>query len=186
MRKLIFALNASLDGFMEDRNGGLDWSNPSEELHRHFNELDRTLGTHLYGRGLYENMSAFWPTAEEDPSAPEFVKEYARIWKEMPKVVFSTTLSQVGWNSRLIKEDLAGEVNRLKAQPGNDMSVGGAGLAASMMKLGLIDEFWIYVHPVILGGGKPMFPELNQSISLELIDTHRFEQGVVQLKYRRV
>lgn len=184
MRKVIYALNLSLDGFIEDRNGSLDWSYPDEELHKHFNELESTLDLHLYGRGLYENMAAFWPTADEDPSAPDFVIEYARIWKSVPNVVFSTSLDQVGWNSRLVKGDIAEEVNKLKAAPGKDMNVGGAGLASSFMQLGLIDEYQLYIHPVILGGGKPMFPQLRDKIDLQLVETRRFGSGVVLLRYQ--
>ena len=185
MRKVIYALNLSLDGFIEDRNGSLDWSYPDEELHKHFNELESNLDLHLYGRGLYENMAAFWPTADGDPSAPDFVIEYARIWKSTPNVVFSTSLDQVGWNSRLVKGDIAEEVNKLKAEPGKDMNVGGANLASSFMQLGLIDEYRLYIHPVILGGGKPMFGQLRDKINLQLIETHTFGSGVVLLRYRR-
>jgi len=184
MRKVIYAMNLSLDGFIEDRNGSLNWSYPDEEMHKHFNELESTFDFHLYGRGLYENMAAFWPTADEDPSAPDFVIEYARIWKSIPNVVFSTSLDQVGWNSRLVKGDIAEEVNKLKAGPGKDMNVGGAGLAASFMQLGLIDEYRLYIHPVILGGGKPMFPQLRDKIDLQLVETRRFGSGVVLLRYR--
>jgi dihydrofolate reductase len=129
-------------------------------------------------------MAAFWPTADEDPSAPDFVIEYARIWKSVPNVVFSTSLDQVGWNSRLVKGDIAEEVNKLKAGPGKDMNVGGAGLASSFMQLGLIDEYRLYIHPVILGGGKPMFPQLRDKIDLQLVETRRFGSGVVLLRYQ--
>jgi dihydrofolate reductase len=186
MRKVIYGLNLSLDGFIEDRNGSLNWSNPDEELHKHFNELESTFDFHLYGRGLYENMAAFWPTADEDPSAPDFVIEYARIWKSIPNVVFSTSLDQVGWNSRLVRGNIAGEVNQLKEGPGKDLSVAGAGLASTFMQLGLIDEYWLYVHPVILGGGKPMFHQLHDKINLKLVETRTFGSGVVLLRYQRV
>ena len=184
MRKVIYAMNLSLDGFIEDRNGSLNWSYPDEEMHKHFNELESTFDFHLYGRGLYENMAAFWPTADEDPSAPDFVIEYARIWKSIPNVVFSTSLDQVGWNSRLVKGDIAEEVNKLKAGPGKDMNVGGAGLAASFMQLGLIDEYQLFVNPIVLGGGTPMFPSLENKINLRLVETRTFGSGVVFLCYR--
>lgn len=183
MPRLIFAMNMSLDGFIEDPHGSLDWSGPDETLHRHFNELERSTGTMLYGRRLYEIMSAFWPTADQDPSAPEFVKEYARTWQEKPKVVFSRTLQSVSHNSRLVRDDLPGEVARLKAEPGPDLTVGGAGLAHSCMQLGLIDEYQVYVHPVVLGGGKPMFGPLPGSIPLALVETRTFPRGVVLLRY---
>ena len=184
MGKIYYAMNVSLDGFIEDAQGSLDWSDPDEELHRHFNELEQSTDILLYGRRLYETMAAFWPTAEQDLSLPEYILEYARIWNAKPKVVFSKTLTEVGWNSRLVREDLAGEIERLKAQPWKTLGVGGAGLAASLMALGLIDEYGVYIHPVLLGGGKPMFPALQEKIDLQLVETHSFGSGVVLLNYQ--
>ena len=186
MRKVIYAMSVSLDGFIEATDGELRWSYPDEELHLHFNQQDQLINLHLYGRGLYENMVSYWPTAGADPSAPQVEREYARLWKDMPKIVFSTTLTEVGWNSRLVSGDIAAEVNRLKAQPGGDMSVGGAGLAGSFIRLGLIDEYRLYLHPLILGGGKPMFHPLLNKINLQLVETHPFGSGVVLLRYQRV
>jgi dihydrofolate reductase len=137
------------------------------------------------GGGMYETMSAYWPTADQDPAAPDYVKEYARLWRDKPKVVFSQTLDRVDWNSRLVKRDIAAEVNRLKAQPGADMSVSGANLGAAFMRLGIIDEVGLYVHPVILGGGKPMFQPLLERINLRLAETRAFGNGVVLLRYQR-
>lgn len=184
MRKIIYSMSISLDGFIEAPDGDLRWSFPDEELHRHFNEQEALIDLHLYGRGLYENMSSYWPTAGDDPAAPQVEREYARLWKDMPKIVFSTTLIEVGWNSRLVKGDLAGEVAHLKAQPGGDISVGGAGLGQSFMQLGLIDEYRLYLHPVILGGGKRMFGQLMEKINLTLIETRLFGAGVFLLKYQ--
>jgi dihydrofolate reductase len=175
----------SLDGFIEAPNGDLSWSYPDQELHQHFNDQERAIDINLYGRGLYENMASFWPTADENPSAPQVEKEYARIWRDMPKIVFSRTLAQVGWNSRLVRGDIADEVNKLKEQPGKDLSVGGAGLAATFMQLGLIDEYWLYLHPVVLGGGKPMFQALRDKITLQFVETRQFGHGVVLLRYQR-
>ena len=115
MRKVIYAMSVSLDGFIEAANGDLSWSDPDEELHRHFNERESEIDIHFYGRRLYENMAAYWGTADQNPSAPQHEIEYARIWQNMPKVVFSTTLDRVRWNSRLVRGDIPGEVNRLKA-----------------------------------------------------------------------
>lgn len=140
---------------------------------------------HLYGRRLYENMAAFWPTADENPSAPNHEIEYARMWKSMPKIVFSKTLDQVGWNSKLVRGNIAEEVDRLKEQPGKDLSVGGAELASTFTELDLIDEYWLYVHPVLLGGGKPMFRPLHDKINLRLLETRIFGSGVVLLRYKR-
>jgi dihydrofolate reductase len=184
MRKVIYGMSVSLDGYIESTAGDLNWSVPDEQLHRHFNQQESETDIRFYGRRLYELMAAYWPTADEDPAAPEVEKEYARIWVKMPKIVFSKTLTEVGWNSRLVRGNLAELVNQLKAQPGKDMSVGGAELAASFMQLGLIDEYWLYVNPVILGGGKPFFPELRNPLRLELVETRKFGQGVVLLRYQ--
>ena len=185
MRKIIYELSVSLDGYIEDGNGGLGWSDPDEELHQHFNDRDRMIDVHLYGRRLYEIMAAFWPTADQDPSAPQYVIEYAHIWKSKPKVVFSKTLDQVEWNSRLVRGDIAEEVKKLKAQPGRYMSVAGAEIAFTFMQLGLVDEYALYVHPVILGSGKPMFRQMPDQIDLQLLETRTFGSGVVLLRYER-
>ncbi len=185
MRKIIYAMSVSLDGYIEAPGGDLSWSNPDKELHSHFNELESSIDINFYGRRLYETMAAFWPTADENPAAPEYEKEYARLWRKMPKIVFSKTLAQVGWNSRLVRGNIAGEVKKLKDQPGNDMSVGGAELAAAFMELGLIDEFRLYLHPVVLGGGKPMFRPLRDPVRLQLVETRKFGQGVVLLRYQQ-
>jgi dihydrofolate reductase len=183
MRKVIYAMLVSADGFIENPAGSLDWSVPDTELHQHFNDQERELGTILYGRRMYEIMSAFWPTADEDPQAPPVIREYARIWRAKPKIVFSQTLPEVGWHAQLFRGDLGAEIKRLKALPGGDMSVGGAALAASFLQLGLIDEVYQYVHPVILGGGKPMFTQLQEQIDLSLVETRQFGSGVVLLHY---
>ena len=185
MRKVIYCLNVLLDGFIEDSNGSLDWSNPDEELHRFFNDQEREFGVQLYGRRIYETMASHWPTAHTNPSAPAYEIEYAHIWQSIPKLVFSKTLQQVGENARLVRDNIAEEVRALKAQPGKDMVVCGAGLAASFMRLDLIDEYRPLIHPVILGGGKPMFPALDKLISVRLIEIRRFGSGVVLLRYQR-
>ena len=186
MGKVMYAMSVSIDGFIEAPDGDIGWSAPSEELHKHFNDLERMIDIHLYGRRLYENMAAYWPTADENPTTPEHVIAYARIWKEMPKIVFSKTLDRVGWNSRLIRGSIAEEVNKLKAQPGLSMSVGGAEIASAFMRLGLIDEYRLYYHPIILGGGKPAFRQLPNKINLQLVETHIFDVGVVLLRYQLV
>ena len=185
MRKVIYSMNLSLDGFVEGPNRELDWSTPDEELHRFWNDQTRETGTLLYGRRLYQLMADFWPTADANPSAPEYVVEFARMWMDMPKVVFSTTLEKVDWNSRLVRDNVAEEVTRLKAQPGKDMDVGGPTLASTLIRLGLVDEYRLVVHPVVLGGGTPFFPALDNTISLRLIETRAFGSGFVYLRYRR-
>jgi dihydrofolate reductase len=185
MRKVVYCLNMSLDGFVEDANGSLDWSSPDEELLQFFNEQEREFDFQLYGRRIYENMAAHWTTAHTNPSATAHEVEYARIWQSIPKLVFSKTLQQVGENARLVRDNIAEEVRTLKAQPGKDMVVCGAGIAASFMQLDLIDEYRPVVHPVVVGGGKPMFPALDKIMNLRLIETRRFGSGVVLLRYQR-
>jgi dihydrofolate reductase len=185
MRKLIYSMGVSLDGFIAGPDGEIDWSAPDEELHRFHNQQTRETGAHLYGRRLYEVMR-YWETAEENPSAPEHELEFARIWKDTPKIVFSKTLEKVEGNARLVRDSVAEEVAKLKAQPGKDLAVGGAGLASTFIKLGLIDEYRLFVSPVVLGGGTPYFPALDERINLELVETRTFGSRVVYVRYRRV
>ena len=185
MRKVIYSMGVSLDGFIAGPGGEIDWSAPDEELHRFHNQQTRELGAHLCGRRLYEVMT-YWETADENPSAPEHELEFARIWKSMPKIVFSTTLEQVEGNARLVRDDVAEEVAKLKGQPGKDLAVGGACLASTFIKLGLIDEYRLFVSPVVLGGGTHYFPALEERINLELVETQTFGSRVVYVRYRRV
>jgi dihydrofolate reductase len=173
-------MGVSLDGFIADREGAIDWSVPGEELHRFHNEQAREVGMHLYGRRLYETMR-FWDTLE--PPEHEIMLEFAEIYRATPKLVFSTTLSEVGDNATLASGDPVEEVARLKREPGADLAVGGAGLAAPLVAAGLVDEFRLFVSPVILGAGTPFFPPLDERIELELLETRGFEGGVTYLRY---
>jgi dihydrofolate reductase len=183
-RKLIYSMGVSLDGFIAGPGGEIDWSAPDEELHRFHNQQMRETGPNLYGRRLYEVMT-YWETADENPSISEYEREFARIWKDTPKIVFSKTLEKVEGNARLVRDNVAEEVAKLKEQPGEDLAVGGAGLASTFMKLGLIDEFRLFVSPVVLGGGTPYFPALDERVNLELVETRTFGSRVVYLRYRR-
>jgi dihydrofolate reductase len=184
LRKLIYSMGVSLDGFIAGPGGEIDWSAPDEELHRFHNQQARETGADLYGRRLYEVMR-FWETADQRPSAPEHVLEFARIWKDTPKIVFSRTLQKVEGNARLVTEGASEEVARLKREPGLDLAVGGAGLASTFMQVGLIDEYRLFVSPVVLGAGTPYFPALDERIELELVETRTFASRVVYLRYRR-
>jgi dihydrofolate reductase len=184
MRKVIYGMMVSLDGFIEGPNRELDWHIIDEELHSFVNEQQSEVDAYLYGRRMYEAMT-YWETADKNPSAPEYELEFARIWKNMPKIVFSKTLEQVQGNARLVRGNIAEEINKLKAQPGKDMLVGGASLASTFMRLGLIDVYQLFVHPVVLGSGTPFFPRMDDTIKLGLVETRTFASGVVYLRYRR-
>jgi dihydrofolate reductase len=184
MGKLIYSMSVSLDGYIAGPDGGFDWSMPSQELHRFHNERARELGCHLLGRNLYETM-VYWETADQDPELGEVEREFAGIWQELPKVVFSTTLEQVEGNTRLVRDGVVEEVERLKAEEGGDLGVGGAALAATLIEAGLVDEFQPFVYPVIVGGGTPFLPELEKTVDLELVETRTFGSRVVSMRYKR-
>jgi dihydrofolate reductase len=182
MRRLIYSRTISLDGFIAGPDGELDWSAPDEELHRFHNQRVSELGAHLCGRRLYEEM-LYWETADQDPSAADYVLEFARIWQALPKLVFSTTLDEVEGNARLVRDGAVDEVVRLKEQPGKDLAVGGAGLASTFIEHGLVDEYRLFVSPVVLGGGTPYFPALDRRRDLELVESRPFGSRVVYLRY---
>jgi dihydrofolate reductase len=183
MGKLIYLMNVSLDGYVETPDHGLEWANVDEELHSWFNDQLRGHGAELYGRRLYEVMAAYWPTAEADPSATPAMLEFARIWNPMPKIVFSSTLHDVDWNSRLVHGDVGEELARLRTEFDGDLSVAGPTLASAFIRRGLVDEYRLVVHPVILGAGTPFFPQLERPIGLRLIETRRFANGATYLGY---
>ena len=184
MRTLIYSMSVSLDGFIAGPKGDISWSAPDAELMAFHNEQTRQVRAHLLGRGLYEDMLP-WETAEETRSDPADL-EFAPTWRDIPKVVFSTTLQQVRGNATLASGDVAAEAARLVSQPGDGVvSVGGAGLASTLIKLDLINEYRLFVHPVVLGGGTPYFPPLDRAIELELLETRTFGSRVVYLRYRR-
>jgi dihydrofolate reductase len=185
MRKVIYSMTVSLDGFVADRDGEIDWSAPDEELHRFHNRETQELGAMLLGRRLYQAM-LYWETADEDPSLGEAGREFAPIWQALPKVVFSTTLAEVQGNWRLAAGGIAEEVARLKREPGGDIGVGGARLAAALVELDLIDEYQPFVYPVIVGGGTPFLPPMPRRLELELVETRTFGSRVVYVRYRRV
>jgi len=182
MRRIIYGMFASLDGYIAGPNGELDWPVIDEELHRYVNEQERAIDTLLYGRRMYEVMS-YWSTADADPSLPEYELEFARIWQRADKIVFSRTLERIEGNARLMRDVDPQEIAAIKARPGKDIEVGGADLAATFMRLGLIDEYHAYVHPIVLGGGTPMFAPSRDRVPLRLVETRTFTSGVVLLRY---
>jgi dihydrofolate reductase len=183
MRKLIFSMSVSVDGYIAGPGGDIEWGAPTDELHRFHNDRVRELGGHLLGRRLYETM-LYWET--EDPTWGPTERDFAAVWQPLPKVVYSTTLDEVvGSNVRLAREVVAEEIAEMKAQPGKDLGVGGAALAATFSRLGLIDEYELFVNPVVLGAGTPYFGALEHRIPLELVETRTFGSNVVFLRYRR-
>jgi dihydrofolate reductase len=185
MRKIIFMMSVSLDGFFEGPNRELDWQLIDDELHSHFNEWLAATSAFLDGRVTYELMAEVWPTADKDPASTPLMAEFAGIWRDMPKIVYSRTLDRADWNAVIVRDVIPDEVMGLKNQPGGDMVLGGADLAATFMRDDLIDEYRIYVHPVILGRGRPLFRPSDTKINLRLAENRTFGSGVVLLRYQR-
>ena len=183
-RKIIYSQMVSLDGYIEGEGGDISWSEPDEELFAFIQDMESGVDTHLYGRHTYEAMAGYWPHVEGSQAASERELAFGREWVRLEKVVFSRTLSHVQWNTTLVRDEVQKALEQLKNREGGDMLLGGAGLAASLMPLGLIDEYQIYLYPVVLGGGKSFFPPLQQCMGLELIQTRSFAGGVVLLRYR--
>ena len=178
MGKLIYLLNVSLDGFIETSDRSLDWTSVDEELHAWFNEQTRALDATLYGRRIYELMAGYWPTAEANPSATEVEREFARIWNRMPKIVFSTSLERVEHNSRLVRGDVAEVLTELRREYDGDLGVAGPNLAGQFVRRGLVDEYRLVIHPVVLGAGTPFWPELDAPLRLRLTESRRFASGI--------
>lgn len=182
MRKVIYSMMVSLDGFIAGPNQEADWIQVDEELHTFVNERERAIDTHLYGRRMYEVMS-YWQTADTNLATPAFERDYAQIWQGIQKVVFSTTLDRVEGKTRLARGDVGAEIAALKAQPGKDIGVAGATLAATVIALGLVDQYQLFVQPAILGGGTPYWPPAHRC-NLQLVETHQFRSGVAMLHYQ--
>src|SRR5438094_6659723 len=185
MLKSVLILLVSLDGYIEGPNREIDCHLVDDDLHCYVNELLKGMGAFLSGRVTHELMAGFWPTADSDPSSTEPMVEFAGIWREKPKIVFSRTLQQADWNTTILRDVVPEEILALKAQPGGDMALGGADLAAAFMRHDLIDEYRLYVHPVVIGRGKPLFKASDIKIDLQLAETRTFGNGVVLLRYQR-
>ncbi|WP_030211455.1 dihydrofolate reductase family protein [Streptomyces bikiniensis] len=186
MRRVTCSMGVSLDGYITGPDGGFDWSGPDEEVFRFWIEDIRGVGVHLMGRRLYETM-LYWETAGEDPSLDAPTREWIALWNPLPKVVFSTTLTEVRGNARLATGSVAEEIERLRAEPGEgEIAIGGATLAAGAAAAGLIDEYRTVVHPVLVGGGTPFFPRDERRVDLELVETRALGSKVVLLRHRVV
>jgi dihydrofolate reductase len=181
--KLIYSAITSLDGYVEDEDGNFDWSAPGEEVHSFVNDLERPIGTYLYGRRIYETM-VYWETAHTLPDQPPFIQDFAGIWQAADKIVYSKTLDTLSSARTRIERDFDPDaVRQLKATAGHDISVGGADLAAQAIKAGLVDEYHLFLTPIIVGAGHQSLPD-NVRLELELLDERRFGNGVVHLHYR--
>jgi dihydrofolate reductase len=181
--KLIYSAIASLDGYVEDADGRFDWAAPDEEVHRFVNDLERPVGTYLYGRRMYETM-LYWETADTLPDQPSFVRDFTAIWQAANKVVYSRTLETTASTRTRIERDFdPGAVRHLKGTARSDLTVGGAALAAHALRAGLVDELHLFLVPVVVGGGKPALPS-NTRLDLELLDERRFASGVIHVHYR--
>ena len=183
MGKLIYGMNVSLDGYVDTREHGLEWTGIDDELHRWWNDQVRSMDAFLYGRRVYELMNAYWPTAESDPTMTETELDFARIWNARPKIVFSSTLEGVTGNARLVRGDVADELARLRTEFDGDLGVAGPTLASAFIRRGLVDEYRPVVHPVVLGGGTPFFPDLQTPIRLRQTESHRFASGAMYVGY---
>ncbi|MBQ1025206.1 dihydrofolate reductase family protein [Micromonospora sp. C95] len=190
MRKLTFGMNVTLDGYIAAPGDDLGWSggegpdsSSSDELFQWWSDRVGATGLALYGRKLWEVMSSHWPTADQKPGATRAEMEFARRWRDMPKVVFSSTTSTVDWNTRLVTGDAVAEIARLKAEDGGPMDIVGATLAAAAMRAGLIDEYVLVTYPVLVGGGTPFFTALNSWVDLNLVEARTFPGGVVLTRY---
>ena len=183
MAKLSYSAITSLDGFIEDGQGRFDWAAPDEELHAYVNDHERAVGTYLYGRRMYETMVA-WETMSAGEDQAAVVRDYAQIWRAAEKVVFSSTLDAVASERTRIERFADAEtLDRFKGASERDLSIGGPGLAAVAIRAGLVDEIHLFLHPVIVGAGKPALPS-GARVGLELLDEGRFASGVVHLHYR--
>ena len=183
MARLIYSAITSLDGYVADQDGNFDWAAPDEELHTFVNDLERPVGTYLYGRRMYEVM-VYWESAHTLAGQPPFVRDFTRIWQAADKIVYSRTLASVSSARTRIERDFDPEaVRRMKATARRDISVGGPDLAAQAIEAGLVDECHLFLTPIVVGGGKRSFPgDLRQK--LELLDERRFGNGTVHLHYR--
>ena len=181
MAGLIYSAIASLDGYVADEDGGFDWAAPDEEVHTFVNELERPVGTYLYGRRMYETM-VFWESPPDVAVQPPFIREFAEIWQRADKIVYSKTLSTVaGARTRIERRFEPEAIRQLKATAARDMTVGGPELAAEAIAAGLVDEYQLFLVPVVVGGGKRALPELR--VNLELLDERSFASGTVYLRY---
>jgi dihydrofolate reductase len=185
MRQVVVHMAVSLDGFFEGPDHDISWHMVDDELHRYMNEQLATMSAFLSGRVTHELMAEFWPTADQDPEMPEPMREFAGLWREMPKIAFSRTWERADWNTTVRHEVDPAEIRALKEQPGGDMTLSGANLLQTFRQHDLVDEYRLFVNPVLLGRGRQLFGPADVPSHLELVETRRFGNGVVLLRHAR-
>ncbi|MFJ3495562.1 dihydrofolate reductase family protein [Streptomyces sp. NPDC086091] len=185
MRPIVLTMSVSLDGWIEGPGRDISWHRVDDEVHQHFNDSLREVDAFLSGRVTHELMAGFWPTADQDPDASGPMAEFAGIWREKKKYVYSRTLDRADWNTTVVRDVVPEEVRALKEGTGGTLALSGAGLAASFLRLGLVDAFRTYVHPVLLGDGTPLFAPGAAPADLRLTGSRVFGNGVVQLDHVR-
>jgi dihydrofolate reductase len=184
MARLIYSVIASLDGYVADEEGKFEWAAPDEEVHAFVNDLERPVGTYLYGRLMYETM-AFWERPTDLADQPTFIQDFAEIWQSADKIVYSKTLQTVTSSRTLIERDFDPEaVRQMKTKAARDLTVGGPELAAQAIEAGLVDEYQLFLVPVVVGGGKRFLPDNGVRVNLTLLNERRFSNGTVYLHYR--
>ncbi|MEU0673195.1 dihydrofolate reductase family protein [Streptomyces sp. NPDC006172] len=183
MRQIVLTTSVSLDGLTEGPGRDISWHRVDEELHQHMNDVLRDAGAFLSGRVTHELMAGYWPTADQDPEAPATVAEFAAIWRDTPKYVYSRTLERADFATTVVRDVVPEEVRALKEQPGGDLFLSGASLASAFLRQGLVDAFRIYVHPVLVGEGTPLFARDAAPADLRLVESRTFGNGVVLLLY---
>ena len=175
----------SLDGFFEGPGRDISWHQVDDELHQHMNDELRTMGAFLSGRVTWELMAAYWPAADADPAAPAPEREFAGIWRDKPKIVFSRTLTEAGWNTEIRREVDPDDISRLKAEPGGDLVLSGASVAGALRAHDLVDEWRLYVNPILLGRGNRMFADTDARTDLRLVESRTFGNGVLLMRSER-
>lgn len=185
MGNVVLMMSESIDGYMEGPGRDISWHQVDDEVHAHVNDVLREAGAFLDGRVTYELMAEFWPTADQDPGASAPVRDFAAIWREMPKVVYSRTLDRAEWKTTVARDVVPDEVRRLAAEADGDLFLGGANLSATFLARGLVDELRLYAHPVLLGSGTRTFPDAPAATWFRLIESRTFGNGVVLTRYER-
>lgn len=185
MRKVIFSIPITLDGFIEGPRRELDWVIADDDLHNYYARMLENADVIMYGRVTYELMASYWPTASSDPSIPEGMRNFANAINPLPKIVFSKTLQHVSWNTTVMKAVVPEEISKMKSEPGGNIILGGgAALAKTFIQNGLVDEIQLMVQPVAIGAGKPLFQGIDAGIHLKYLSSQTFQSGAVVLCYK--